>query len=161
MSHTDAVARVVSVLALVIAGGSLIYSARTYRRGGARIAVVAEKKMHHQVMFVVDAIYDDVISVTVRNRGLSATQIVGFAFEEKQRRGPTACDPAGEPLSYILSGNSEQVWDVPITAMLDPAMVDPGMSATIRIHVSLGDGKLVKSNWIEVRDEDFEMTKRR
>jgi hypothetical protein len=149
------VARSLSIGAILIAGVSLTYSIRTYHRGGARISAAVEKRVQHQVSFMNGAVYDDVISVIVRNSGLATSQIVGMAFEERNRRDPETVEPNGDRLPYALAGNTANEWDVPITAILDPATVDPGTTANVRIHVKLGSGRTVKSNWIEVRDESF------
>lgn len=67
-SEPDNVARATGALALLVVIASLWISWRTYRRSGVRVVVTNEKMLNIAVAFVVEPIYDDVLTVSVRNR---------------------------------------------------------------------------------------------
>jgi hypothetical protein len=99
--HTDVAARVLGIVAIVIALGSLFLAYRTYRRGGARVKIKATKKVHDVVLYANGPIYGDVVEVVASNHGLASAQVAMMFFDVKGKKGFIEVQPSGPSLPHL------------------------------------------------------------
>jgi hypothetical protein len=99
--HTDVAARVLGIVAIVIASGSLFLAYRTYRRGGARVKIKATKKVHDVVLYANGPIYGDVVEVVASNHGLASAQVAMMFFDVKGKKGFIEVQPSGPSLPHL------------------------------------------------------------
>jgi len=156
MGHTDVLARVLAIVALVIATGSLLLGWRTYRRGGALVKVTARKHSGKAVMYANGPIYGDVVEVTVSNRGLASVQVTGILFEVHGKEGARETDAGGPTLPMPLDGFHRETWEASMSALLGLAGVSGAAVARVRAGVELGnDRKRFSRRWLNLSEADL------
>jgi hypothetical protein len=153
--HTDVAARVLGIVAIVIASGSLFLAYRTYRRGGARVKIKATKKVHDVVLYANGPIYGDVVEVVASNHGLASAQVAMMFFDVKGKKGFIEVQPSGPSLPHLLEGLHEETWAPPIEKILNGADVTDNGFARVRAGVRLGNGRYAHSRWFKVSRADL------
>jgi hypothetical protein len=146
--HVDAVARWLAVAALVVAAGSMFIAWRSYRRGGARVKVMA---WPDSVSSLDQQIHYEEIVVDVRNRGLATAQVVRMAVRRSLRRHREEVVPYGELLKYTLPGLDHVRFTLELRQVIDAVGLRTGKSARIRVLVQLGTGHWRRSRSLRVK----------
>jgi hypothetical protein len=149
--QTDAVARVLAIIAVVISLASLYLAYRTYRRGGARIKVEAWHLGPDSVSSLDQEVLDEEIVVDIRNRGLATAQIVQMAVRRCLRRHREQVVPYGELLKYTLPGLAHERWTLEVPQVIDAVGLRRGKSARVRVLVQIGTGHWRRSRSLRVR----------
>jgi hypothetical protein len=148
-------ALLVSLAALLVSGGALVYTVRTYRRSGARVAVSVEKKIGVG-SYVGGPMFSDVLSVLVSNKGLASTQIANVFFEVEGRLGFVEVDPSGPRLPCVLAGMHQESWAPTLLKVLRGADADGDEAVRVRAGVVLGDQTQRRSGWVSISQLDLQ-----
>src|SRR5450631_1762579 len=123
MQQVDPLARTLSIFALLIAGGSLWVSLRTYLRGGARVKVRAAKELSYESgdIFGVGSAIDDVLCVTVSSKGLAKAQVTNVFYEVEKLDPFVLVEPSGPSLPEGIEGMHQAVWVISLSSIVSKA----------------------------------------
>jgi hypothetical protein len=149
-THPDTLARVLSIVAIVISAVSPALTWMIYRRSGARVSVAAQKMLRYQITYVDGPIYGDIVMITVRNRGTASIQVTNVFYEVRGRKGFVTLHPDGPNLPHLLEGLHEAIWAPGLATLIEGAQVAEKGPAEVRAGVVLANGKLRKSRWFNV-----------
>jgi hypothetical protein len=144
MSASDVISRILAIVAMVIATGSLVVAVLTYRRSAARLRAWVGIRMIHARFEPVPEYW---LAAVVRNRGHGSTQISDVTWYFEGDPEPRRFRLDGPHLPARIEGNQTLHWGIPLVILFRATRENSIAETRIRAVVETGSGLSLTTNW--------------
>jgi hypothetical protein len=136
-------ADILSITAIVVAGGSLTWQIITWRQGGAVVTVTAKQALPTYG----DRVGDPHVQVTAANKGRSPVTVKNWGLRLPDDRHLAIMEhlPWSAGLPHRLEPGADASWYVPTTTITEVCERSNARYQELIAYVDLGDGRTVNA----------------